>query len=62
MQAESSNTANPPAPRPDPTCRIASKSSGTSSCAGEMTVLEAPGKIALIARPAGGPPANSSTS
>jgi hypothetical protein len=59
MQAESSNTANPPAPRPDPACRIESKSSGTSSCAGTMTVLEAPGKIAFIARPSGGPPPNS---
>src|SRR5215212_3115785 len=61
MQAESSNTANPPAPRPDPACRIESKSSGTSSCPGEMTVLEAPGKTAFTTRPSGGPPANSST-
>jgi hypothetical protein len=61
MQAESSNTANPPAPRPDPACRIESKSIGVSSCAGEMTVLEAPGKIAFSARPCGGPPVNSST-
>jgi hypothetical protein len=30
IQAESSNTANPPAPRPEPACRTESKSSGTS--------------------------------
>src|SRR5215218_8713132 len=61
MHAESSNTANPAAPRPDPSCRIESKSSGTSSCSEATTVLEAPGKTALTDRPSGGPPPNSST-
>ena len=61
MHAESSNTANPPAPRPDPACRIESKSIGMSSCSGTMTVLEAPGKKAFTARPSGGLPPNSST-
>ena len=44
MQALSSNTAKPPAPRPEPTCRIESKSIGVSSCSGIITVFEAPGK------------------
>jgi tRNA(Phe) wybutosine-synthesizing methylase Tyw3 len=51
MHAVSSNTANLPAPKPDPASRIESKSKGVSSCSGRMTVFEAPGKMA-IDRPA----------
>ena len=40
MHAESSNTANPPAPRPEPTSRIESKSIGVSSSCGTMTVFD----------------------
>src|SRR6266516_3514310 len=61
MHAESSNTANPPAPRPEPTSRIESKYIGVSSSSGTMTVFDAPGKIALIVRPSGAPPPASST-
>ena len=61
MHAESSNTANPPAPRPEPTARIDSKSSGVSSSAADIAVFDAPGKIALTVRPSGAPPPVPST-
>src|SRR5215204_6830610 len=61
MQAESSNAAKPADPRPLPTWRIESKSSGTSNSVGARTVFEEPGKNALKVLPSGGPPARSST-
>jgi hypothetical protein len=61
MQAVSSKTMNPAAPKPLPAASNAACSSGTSSDASVSTPLDTPEKTALTRRPERGPPPTSST-